>query len=68
MRDSPPVTSYNNFSAQIEATDHRRRIYTEEKAKVDASVWGAELMQFLAALAILHQEELDDLHQDDIKI
>ena len=33
--------------------DHRRRIYSEDKAKVVASVWGAEFSQFLAALAIL---------------
>ena len=31
---------------------HRRRIYTEEKAKVVAATWGTELLQFLAALAI----------------
>ena len=33
---------------------HRRRIYTEEKAKVVAAVWGTEVIQFLDALAILH--------------
>ena len=33
---------------------HRRRINTEEKAKVVAAVWGTEFIQFLAALAILH--------------
>ena len=32
---------------------HRRRINTYEKAKVVASVWGEELIQFLAALAVL---------------
>ena len=32
---------------------HRRRIYTEAKATVVASVWEAEFMKFLAALAIL---------------
>ena len=37
---------------------HRRRIKTEEKAKVVAAAWGAELIQFLAAVAILHQEDL----------
>ena len=36
--------------------DHRGRIYTEEKAKVVAAAWGTELLQFLAALAILHQD------------
>ena len=33
---------------------HRRRIKTEEKVKVVAYVWGAEFIQFLAALAVLH--------------
>ena len=32
---------------------HRRRIKTEEQSKVVASVWGAEFIQFRAALAIL---------------
>ena len=33
---------------------HRRRIKTEAKAKVVASVWGAEFIQFVAALGILY--------------
>ena len=33
---------------------HRRRIKTEEKAKVVAAVWGTGFIQFLAALAIMH--------------
>ena len=37
---------------------HRRRINTEEKAKVVAAAWGTECIQFLAALAILHQDSL----------
>ena len=37
---------------------HRRRIKTEEKAKVVAALWGAELIQFLATLAILHTDDL----------
>ena len=37
---------------------HRRRIYTEEKAKVGAAVWWTELIQFLAALDIFHQDDL----------
>ena len=32
---------------------HRRRIELEDKAKVVASVWGTEFVQFLAALAVL---------------
>ena len=35
----------------------RRRIKTEEKAKVVAAVWGTELIQFIAVLAILHQDD-----------
>ena len=35
-----------------------RKIYTEEKAKVVASVLGEEFIQFLAAQAIFQQEEL----------
>ena len=34
---------------------HRRRTETEGKAKVVASVWGAEFVQFLAVLAVLPQ-------------
>ena len=37
---------------------HRRRIKTEEKAKVVATAWGTEWIQFLDAIAILHQDEL----------
>ena len=36
---------------------HRRRIKTEEKAKVVTAVRGTELIQFLAALAISHQDD-----------
>ena len=37
---------------------HRRRIYTEAKAKVVAAAWGSELIQFLAALAIFYKGDL----------
>ena len=37
---------------------HRIRIYTEEKAKVVAGVWGTKCIKFLVALAILHQDNL----------
>ena len=43
------------------AYHHRKRINTEEKAKVVAAAWGTDLLQFLAALAFLH---LDDLKKD----
>ena len=37
----------------MQPSDHSRRINTEEKAKVVTSVWEAEFIKFLAALAIL---------------
>ena len=40
--------------------DHRRRIKTEEKVKDVAAVWGAEFIQFLAALAIFHKDEFEE--------
>ena len=43
-------------------TPYRTRINTEEKAKnFVAAAWGAELIQFLAALAILHQDDLKNM-------
>ena len=33
---------------------HRRRIKTEEKAKVVTAVWGTEFILLLATLAVLH--------------
>ena len=33
---------------------HRRRIETEGKAKIVASVWGANFLNFFAALAVLY--------------
>ena len=41
--------------SSIHTVRHRRRIELEDKAKVDASVWGTKFAQFLAALAILPQ-------------
>ena len=38
-------------SATQKGKEHRRRIYTDEKAKVVASVWGTEFIQFLTTLA-----------------
>ena len=38
---------------------HRRRIKTEAKAKVVASVWGKDFIQLLAALAVLHKDDLN---------
>ena len=38
--------------------DHRRRMKTDEKAKVVATVGGTKLIQFLAALVFFHQDDL----------
>ena len=38
----------------------RSRIYKEAKAKVVAASWGTELLQNLAALAVLHKDDLKD--------
>ena len=50
---------------------HRRRINTEEKAKVVAAVWGTEFLQFLAALAVFHYDDVKNkmyiLQQNDLK-
>ena len=42
----------------LDSWRHRRRIYTKEKAKVVAAVWGREFIELLAELAILHQDDL----------
>ena len=42
----------------FEMTLYRRRINTEERAKVVAAVWGTELIQFLARLDILYKYKL----------
>ena len=44
----------------ILGANHRRRINTKEKANVVAAVWGTELIQFLAALAIFHQDKYEE--------
>ena len=45
---------------EIDCYDHRRRIYTGEKAMVVAAVWGAELFQFLTALQIYCSERMTE--------
>ena len=37
---------------------HKRRINTEKKAIVVAAAWGTELIQFFAATAIFHEDNL----------
>ena len=43
---------WTNFDNSV-PPHHRRRMKREAKAKVVASVWGAEFVQFLAALVVL---------------
>ena len=43
-----------NFFFSLKALHQRRRMELEDKAKVVPSVWGAEFVKFLAALAVLH--------------
>ena len=45
-------------SPKVRSVQHRRRINTEQQARVVAAVWGTELIQFLATLAILHKDDL----------
>ena len=52
-RKSPNNMYYCMCNSAYSIKKHRRRIYTEAKATVVASVWEAEFMKFLAALAIL---------------
>ena len=43
---------------ELHVPEHRRRIKTGENAKVVAAAWRAEWIKFIAALAILHQDDL----------
>ena len=49
----PQVSSLVNMYSTYVGVQHRRRMETEAKAKVVASVWGAKFIKFFAALAIL---------------
>ena len=33
---------------------------TEEKANVVAAVWGTEFLQFIVALAVLHEDDFEE--------
>ena len=57
------ITTRVSFTDRILAREmiswgQRTRSYTEEKAKVVAASWGTEFLKFLAAAAILHQDDL----------
>ena len=57
LNPQTPLPTLNIYSLAL-SYPHRRRIKTEAKAKVITSIWGTEFIQFLAALAILHQDDL----------
>ena len=42
---------------------HCSLIKPEKKAKVVTAVWGTELSQFLAALAIFHQDDFEEKYE-----
>ena len=57
-KDVPWLPSFHWLGLVIGlGVGHGRRINTEEMAKFVAAVWGTEFIQFLAAHAILHQDE-----------
>ena len=54
----PGATAVRSFALyDVLGMRHRRRIYTEENAKVVVAVWGTEFILFLAELAFLHQDD-----------
>ena len=68
------MRSFDSFSAASAAAIVllmlKRRINTEEKANVVAAVWGTEFIQFLAAQATFHQDDLKNMMnctQDNLK-
>ena len=46
------------YSTVVRPAHKKRRFYTEEKVKVVVAVWGTNYIQFLAALAVLHQDDI----------
>ena len=63
---------WNSFFTSSIPENHRRRINTEENEKVVAASWGTKLLKFLATLAILHQNNINNrlictTHQDEFR-
>ena len=60
VRIHSPPDNYSKISTSHRLIDpqHRKRILTKEKAKVVVASWGTEFLPFLAALAILNQDDL----------
>ena len=55
----PVVKTLEQRFAAILHHTHVRWVKTEEKAKVVAAVWGKQQIQFLAALAFFHLDDLE---------
>ena len=56
----PSQPNLGRPASQIARCNHRRRIKTESKAKVVASIWGTEFIQFLTALAIVYYGDFEE--------
>ena len=54
----PGDTQTAGTTDDFQVSTHIRRIKTEEKAKVVAVISRTELIQFIAVLAIFHQDDL----------
>ena len=52
--ETPGDHIINQFNQPLCIINHRRRIKTEETAKVVAAGWRTEFSQFLATLAVFH--------------
>ena len=61
LKSPPPIDVYWILVCNFAHSLHDWKVHIEEgieKAKVVAAAWGPELIQFFAALAILHQDDL----------
>ena len=57
------ILSKKSKSSEKVSWGHRRRIETEEKAKVVASVWGEDFIQFLAAASRFALDDFEEYHE-----
>ena len=55
-----PLSLFSSFSLSLFTSWHRRRIGTEAKAKVVASILGGKFVQFLAALYCFASVDLEE--------
>ena len=67
-RSTPTTLAFLFMTYFRHGYTHRRRIKTEEKAKVVASVWGEEFIKFPAALAIMTRTILKNRMKSSISL